>query len=229
MKFLIIGLGNYGKSLAVELTTLGHEVIGADNKATNVDNIKNSIAMAYTIDATDHLSLTALPLKSVDIVIVAIGENFGASVKIVAMLKQHGVKSIYARAIDDMHKAILEAFSITHILTPEYDSALRFVHSFDFGVKVDNFSVDSEHYVVKIEVPKKFVGYGINTLRLKDEFDISIIAVTRINQAKNFLSASTIEDKVEANVGDDYIMSEGDKLVCYGSYKAFQKLWKALL
>lgn len=229
MKFTIIGLGNYGQSLAIELTALGHEVIGADSKATTVDAIKNSIATAYTMDATDIVSLSALPLMSMDVVIVAIGENFGASVKIVALLKKIGVKTIFARAIDDIHKSILESFDISKILTPEHDSATQFVNTIDFGSKVENFSVDGNYHIVKFEIPAKFIGYNINSLKLKEEFDIITIAVTSVKKTKNFLGISVTEHKVENISEIDYKINTGDELVCYGTYKSFHKLWKALL
>ena len=110
MKYIIIGLGNYGRVLAEELSALGHEIIGADISESRVDSIKDKVATAFVIDATDEQALSVLPLNSVDIVIVAIGENFGASVRVVALLKQKKVAHIYARAIDMVHKAVLEAF-----------------------------------------------------------------------------------------------------------------------
>src|SRR5574344_890078 len=122
MKFIVIGLGNYGRVLAEELTVLNQEVIGADIHGNKVEAIKDKITTAFLLDATDEQSLSVLPLKSVDLVIVAIGENFGASVRVVAMLKKMGVKHIYARAIDQVHKAILEAFGIDRILSPEEDA-----------------------------------------------------------------------------------------------------------
>ena len=102
MKYIIIGLGNYGGVLADELSVLGHEVIGVDTNEHRVDVLKDKIATSFIIDATDEQSLSVLPLKDVDVVIVAIGENFGASVRVVALLKKKGVKHIYARAVDDV-------------------------------------------------------------------------------------------------------------------------------
>ena len=52
---------------------------------------------------TENASTTAVN------VVVAIGENFGASVRVVALLKQKKVPRIFARAIDAVHKAVLEA------------------------------------------------------------------------------------------------------------------------
>ena len=117
MKFLIIGLGIYGSNLALDLASLGHEVIGADNRQSNIEAIKDYISTVYHVDSTEESALSVLPLKNVDLVIVAIGENFGASVKTVALLKKMGVKHIYARAIDKLHESILEGFNIDRILT----------------------------------------------------------------------------------------------------------------
>ena len=72
--------------LAEELSALGHEVIGADVSVGRVDSLKEKIATAFVIDATDEQALSVLPLNSVDVVIVAIGENFGASIRVVALL-----------------------------------------------------------------------------------------------------------------------------------------------
>lgn len=59
-----------------------------------------------------------MPLNSVDVVIVAIGENFGASIRVVALLKQKKVQHIYARAIDAVHRSVLEALSWNAFLLP---------------------------------------------------------------------------------------------------------------
>ena len=92
MKYIIIGLGNYGGGLAEELMAIGHEVIGVDQNEGRVDNLKDKITTAFVLDATDELALETLPLREIDVVIVAIGENFGASVRVVALLKQKKVK-----------------------------------------------------------------------------------------------------------------------------------------
>jgi len=99
MKYIVIGLGNYGYVLAEELAAVGHEVIGVDINTQRVDSLKEKLAAAFVMDATDEQALAALPLRNVDAVIVAIGENFGASVRVTALLKQMKVEHIFARAM----------------------------------------------------------------------------------------------------------------------------------
>ena len=127
MKYIIIGLGNYGGVLAEELSVLGNEVIGVDRNPHHVELLKDKIATSFIMDVTDEEALSALPFKEVDVVIVAIGENFGASVRVVAMLKKLGAKRIMARAVDEVHKMILEAFDLDRILTPEKEAARSLV------------------------------------------------------------------------------------------------------
>ena len=225
MKYIIIGLGNYGSVLAEELSALGHEVIGVDTNERRVDVLKDKIATSFIIDATDEQSLSVLPLKDVDVVIVAIGENFGASIRVVALLKKNGVKHIYARAVDEVHKTVLEAFNLDSILTPEEEAARSLVQLLDLHVNVESFEIDEEHYVMKFKLPDSFVGYKVSDLSLEKEFNIKIIALIKGKQVVNSLGISVMEHAVENKFEEDYQLEEEDRLVCYGKYKDFMDFW----
>lgn len=227
MKYVIIGLGNYGGVLAEELSAIGHEVIGVDADEGRVDCIKDKITTAFVLDATDEMALEALPLKEIDIVIVAIGENFGASVRVVALLKQKQVKHIYARAVDAIHQAILEAFNVDKVLTPENDAARDFVQFLSLGIHAESFGIDQEFYVIKFKVPKKCIGYPLAEMNLEKDFHLQMIALKQAIEVRNKLGIKTVRKKV-ISITTDYILQQDDELVCYGRYQDFQALWKAL-
>ena len=115
MKYLIIGLGEFGKTLAQELTDKFNDVIGIDSNEHRVNSIKERISVTYIMDATEPLALVELPLKEIDCAIVAIGQSMDASLRTVAALKENGFTNIYARAIDDTHMSILKAMNIQKI------------------------------------------------------------------------------------------------------------------
>lgn len=228
MKYIIIGLGNFGRVLAEELSALGHEVIGADISMARVDSVKDKIATAFILDATDEQALSVLPLNTVDLVIVAIGENFGASIRVAALLKQKKVRHIYARAIDSVHKAVLQAFDLERILTPEEDAARTLVHLMEFGADMETFKVDKDYYVIKFSVPVKLVGYSVNELNLDKEFGLKLLALKRASILKNCIGVSFTEHDVANELPENDQIQSGDQLVCYGKYEAFRKFWKAL-
>jgi trk system potassium uptake protein TrkA len=126
MKYLIIGLGNFGKTLAEELTDKGHEVIGVDANEHRVDEVKERISVAYIMNATEPQVLKALPLDEMDCAIVAVGRDMEHSLRVVAALKELKVPRIYARAIDSVHMSILRGMNIQKIFMPECYAARLF-------------------------------------------------------------------------------------------------------
>ena len=225
MKYLIIGLGIYGSSLARDLTSMGHEVIGADILPLATNAIKDYISAVYILDSTNRESLDVLPLKNVDLVIVAIGENFGASVKTVALLKEKSVTHIYARAIDPLHQAILQCFGIDRILTPEQRAAADLTNEMILGAHIETMSIDEDTLVIKMDAPSYFYGERYEDLRL-ERYGVSLIAVTRPSLATNILN---LPIKVHKTIDiSDSIVQEGDIFTCIASRKNLSKMMQRL-
>lgn len=228
MKCIIIGLGTYGRVLVDELSALGHEVIAVDSDANRVERVKDLCDGAFQIEATDELALSVLPLKKVDIVIVAIGENLGASVRVVALLKKLGVQHIYARAIDNVHKNILQAFSIDKILIPEERAARSLVREIELGTRIHLFRVDDKYCVYKFQIPEQFVGMLPNNLRLYEEFQLKIIAIKKAKKVQNFIGIEYNDSEVVNITKENEPLEANDELVCYGKESDFRKLCKLL-
>lgn len=228
MKCIVIGLGIYGRVLVDELSELGHEVIAADIKSSHVERVKDNCSAAFQIDATDEVALSILPLKNVDVVIVAIGVNLGASIRVVALLKKMGVQHIYARAVDTVHRNILQAFDVEKILIPEEQAARSLVRQMDLGVIADLFRIDDEYCIFKFKVPYKFIGHAPNELNLNKEFHLKIISITRGGKAQNCLGIEYNHLMVPKVIEADLPLNENDELVCYGKESDFRKLCRML-
>lgn len=227
MRYIIIGLGIYGENLARDLTALGHEVIGADRVQSHVDTLKDSISAVYLIDSTEQSQLEVLPLLKVDLVVVAIGENFGASIKTVALLKQAGVKHIYARAIDSLHHAILESFGIDRIITPEQRAAFDLSHELQLGGAVQTLEVDADSLVASFDVPDFFLGISYPELgrRLSKDYGVTLVAVARPRERTNVLGlkrptlASLPIDSDPAPVAE-----HADRITIFGSRRRLRDI-----
>ena len=229
MKYIIIGLGNYGFKLAEDLSAIGCEVIGVDVNDSKVEAIKDKVATAFTIDATDEQALSVLPLSTVDIVIVTIGENFGASIRVVALLKKLKVQHIYARAIDKVHRSVLEAFNLDRILTPEKDAAQQLIQQLEFAkISAESFPLDNEYYVVKFGLPERFIGFSYNELTWDKDFGIKIIGVIRGKTVENCIGVNITESEVDNTVDGNDEIKKDDVLICYGRQTDFKRLWKKL-
>ncbi len=227
MRYLIIGLGIYGTNLAKDLTDLGHEVIGADIKASKVDSIKDYIATAYIIDSTEETAIGVLPLKNVDLVIVTIGENFGASIKTVALLRKTGVRKIYARAIDELHKAILEGLKVDRILNPEQRAASDLVNEMLLGHTVETLTIDNDTLVMKFIAPEYFHGMNYSSLTPQNMLGLTLIAVSRPHKETNILGIESASMRpLIHNNNDDETVMVGDQFTCIGTRKDYKSLFR---
>lgn len=226
MRYLIIGLGIYGENLARDLAQLGHEVIGADIHPANVENLKDTLSTVYQLDASEETALEALPLRNVDLVIVAIGENFGASIKTVALLKQAGVKHIYARAIDKLHEAILRSFEIDRILTPEQHAAQNLALELEMGTQMRTLSIDDEQCVLTFDAPGYFIGltYTEFAHSLKANYGITFIAAARPVEKRNILGLTRPALSALDPTGES--VKEGDAITIYGLKDKIRELIK---
>lgn len=209
MKYLIIGLGIYGSNLARDLAEQGSEVIGVDVKRQRVDDVKDAISTVYCIDSTDPQALSMLPLNNIDVVVVAIGENFGASIKTVALLKQYKVQHIFARAIDPLHQAILQSFEIDRILRPEQRAATELALEMMLGGQVLVMSVAGARIIAQMHVPEYFAGKSYNNIR--HDRDIEIVAAARPVEKKSIIGTRTTE-YVELDLSTDSVAA-GDRII----------------
>ncbi len=239
MRYLIIGLGIYGTNLAKDLTDLGHEVIGADINSHRVDAIKDYIATAYIIDSTEEAAISVLPLKNVDLVVVAIGENFGASIKTVAILKKMGVSKIFARAIDSLHRAILEGLHVQRILNPEQYAAFALSNEMQLGSSVEILHIDHDTSVMRFEAPSLFHSMPYSRIDTKALFGLRLIAASRPGSVTNLLGISAtrylsldISDSTAGSTSAGSTSAElvapGDVFTCIGSADAYRALYKHL-
>lgn len=229
MRYLVIGLGIYGTNLAKDLTDMGHEVIGADIKATNVDAVKDYISTAYILDATDETAISVLPLKNVDLVIVAIGENFGASIKTVALLRKLGVRHIYARAIDGLHRAILEGMKVDRILNPEKRAANDLVNEMELGTTVETLMVDKESYVMRFVAPEYFYSMRYAEMTSDAIFGLTLIAASRPTPATNVLGIASHDlTRIDTSATSQERVAQGDVLICLGTAKNYRALFRHL-
>ena len=222
MRYLIIGLGIYGTNLAKDLTDMGHEVIGADSSAPKVNAIKDYISTAYILDSTDEASLGVLPLKNVDLVIVAIGENFGASIKTVALLRKLGVRRLYARAIDELHRDILEGMRVERIITPEQRAAHDLVNELALGTKVESLRVDRDNFIIRFSTPDYFLSMTYSDLADPDKmFGLKLVAASRPEKSVNTLGIDATRLQTLDLSDTSLTVSPGDILTCLGTPKSY--------
>ena len=179
MKVVVIGLGNFGMSLAIHLSNTGNEVIAADHDLEKIELIKNKVAHAVAIDATNENAYNALPLNNADIAIIAIGQRNGAGIMSTAIVKKLTKAKIISRSASDLEDTILEAMGVDQIIHPEQEYAERFTKKINLKGSIDNFEIDDEYLVSEVEIVSELVGKSIQESNFRKNFNLNIITIVR--------------------------------------------------
>lgn len=217
MKYIVLGLGHFGRSLAIHLTELGHEVIGADKRIAIVEQLKDKITHTVCLDSTDKEAVTALPLRDSDAVIVAIGEDEGASLMTTALVKQLGVKRIIGRVVSDLQRTVMEAMDIDEYIMPEEEAAERLAMRLDNIDIVDSFKVSDRYSIIETKVPSKYVGMTLREANLTNKYKIIVLTTLKSTEKSQERMASGIAQS-------DTILDENDLLVLFGELSDIKKL-----
>jgi trk system potassium uptake protein TrkA len=223
MKILIVGLGNFGASLAQKLTTQGHEVIGIDNSMAKVDAYKEKISHTICMDATDEFTVSGLPLKETDLIIVAIGEDQGANVMTTALFKNLEVKRLISRAINPLHEKVLKAIGVDEIVHPEEETAERWSKKLCLTNVVDSFELNDEYSILEVKAKSKLIGKTIKEVDFRNRYNLLVLTIIKKVERKSLLGKTIIEDKVQGVANADLLIEDSDILVLYGSNADLEK------
>lgn len=223
MKYIVVGLGNFGLSLAEKLTKLGNEVIGVDNSMSKVEGVKEKISYAICLDATDEYTMSGLPWKDTDIVIIAIGEDTGANIMATAMVKKLHPNRIISRAITPIHETILEAMDVETIIHPEDESAERWAKKLSLKGMVDSFELSINYSIVEIAIPDKLVGKTIDEVGFRNNYNLVCVTIIKKIADKNLFGKVKRINKIQGVVTTDTILESADILVIYGENEDIKK------
>ncbi|HLS39072.1 MAG TPA: TrkA family potassium uptake protein [Sphingobacterium bovisgrunnientis] len=216
MKYIILGLGHFGRSLGIHLTELGHEVIGADLNIQIVEQLKDKITHTVCLDTTDREAVSSLPLKDCDAVIVAIGEDEGATLMTTALVKQLGVKRIIGRVVSDLQRTVMEAMQIDEYIMPEEEAAERLAMRLDNIDIVDSFKVSERYSIIETKVPRKYVGMTLQEANLTNKYKVIVLTTVKVTE-NSHKEASGIAKS-------DTVLQENDLLVLFGELSDIKKL-----
>ena len=116
---LLIGLGRFGKHIALHLNHLGHQVMAVDTSEERVEAVLPLVTNAQIGDSTNADFLESLGVRNYDVCIVAIGNNFQSSLETTSLLSELGARFVVSRAATDVQEKFLLRNGANEVVYPE--------------------------------------------------------------------------------------------------------------
>lgn len=174
---LLIGLGRFGRHIAMKLDELHHQVMAIDKEDSRVEAILPYVTNAQIGDATNEDFLSSLGVRNFDVCIVAIGDNFQNSLETTSLLKELGAKLVVSRAARDVHAKFLLRNGADEIVYPEKQLANWTAIRYSADHILDYIELDEEHAIFELSVPHDWIGKTVGQLDIRKKYNINIMAI----------------------------------------------------
>lgn len=207
---LLIGLGRFGRHIAMKLDELHHQVMAVDKEDSRVEAILPFETNALIGDATNKHFLSSLGIRNFDVCIVAIGDNFQNSLETTSLLKELGAKMVVSRASRDIHAKFLLRNGADEIVYPEKQLANWTAIRYSSDHILDYIELDEDHAIFELPVPHEWTGKTVGQLDIRKKYDINIMAV-KTNGILNL------------KVNSDTYLSTDSSMLVLGEIKYIQK------
>ena len=194
---LIIGIGRFGKYLALKFIELGNEVMIVDKSEDTMTDLIPLAANAQIGDCTNLEVLNSLGASNFDICFVCIGSNFQTSIEITSQLKDLGAKYVVAKADRELHEKFLLRNGADEVIFPEKESANKAAVRLSSQNIIDFIELSPEYYILETNPLEQWIGKTIAEIDVRDKYGINILAIKRDNQIHQLPSAKHVFRKDE--------------------------------
>jgi len=202
-QFAVLGLGHFGGSLVKEFYEMGVEVLAVDRDEEKVNYYSQFSTHAVVANTIDEKILKQIGIKNVDHVFVSLGEDIEASILTTLLLKELGVKQVWAKAINTYHQKVLDKIGADRVIHPERDMAKRIAHHIISEKIIDFIELSKEYSIVEIIASEKLHNKTLGELSVLSKFKCNIVGI----QA---------EEEMKISPTPSEIINKGDILIVIG-------------
>jgi trk system potassium uptake protein TrkA len=221
-KYAVIGMGQFGTSIARALARRGAEVLAIDISEDNIDQIKDEVAYSVCMDSTDLRALKAQNIEDMDAVVVAIGEDFEALLLTTVQLMQLQVRRLIARAAGVQQRRILEQLGVKEILSPE-DEVGKTVAEMLLHPNMKTFlPLPDDYEIVEINTPARVANKSLGELKLREKYNLNLITIKRKYDEEKNGRIMEVEHIIGVPKGDT-ILYETDIMILLGKVQDVDK------
>lgn len=210
---LLIGLGHFGKHIAIELNQLGHEIMAVDEDEEKVNDVLPYVTSAQIGDSTDSDFLESLGIRNFDVCIVTMSGNFQNSLETTSLLKELGAEFVVSAAKRDVQEKFLLRNGADKVVYPEKQMAKWTAIRYTSDHILDYIEVDDSYAIFEVQVPDNWIGKSIGKIDIRKKYNINILALKEYGNLNMAITPDTV-------------LSSSITLLVLGDYKSLQKCFK---
>ncbi len=207
---LLIGVGRFGRRIARKLSSMDAEVMAVDKQEERAQTVAAYAEKVLVGDASNAEFLKNLGVRNFDVCIVAIGDDFLASLEVTSLLKELGAKRVISRAARDTQEKFLLRNGADEVVYPEKQMANWLSLHVSSNNLFDYLELADGYGIYEFLVPDNWIGRSIGELNIRSRFRLNILAV---RSGTNMVIA----------VGTEFVFDHNQMIIALGSQDDIRK------
>lgn len=179
--FAVLGLGRFGRNVAITLEELGYNVLGVDKDENIAAEMADKLTKVVSFDVRDAHALREVGISDFDVVIIA-SKSLEASLMATMLCKEFKIKKIIVKAIDERHAKMAKQLGATELIFSERDTARRLARRLTSKNSSDLKEIDNDIGILSLKVPQKLIGKNLIETNLRREYNVNVIAIKSGNE-----------------------------------------------
>ena len=175
--YAVLGLGRFGKTIAVTLAEAGFQIMAVDRKEESVQEIAEYVTYAVRGDVTDPDMVRSLGLGNMDGVFIAIANNLEASVMATLLAKESGASYVVAKGDNELHATILKKMGADKVVIPEQEMGINVARNMVLGRFNDLIELSEDVSLIEMDMPFSWVGKNLIELDLRNKYNVNVVAI----------------------------------------------------
>ena len=167
--YAVIGLGQFGMTVALTLADAGCDVLAIDDREENVQDIAEKVSYAVKADVKEPGILQSVGVQNVDVAVIAVAENMEASIIAAMQVKELGVPFVMAKAMNALHGRILEKIGADKVIYPEQSMGVRVARNLLSSGFLDTFELSPEFSMAEFKIPDSWIGKTLRDLKIREK------------------------------------------------------------
>ncbi|MCM2578294.1 potassium channel family protein [Streptomyces meridianus] len=188
---VVIGMGRFGRALALELVDEHTEVLGIDEDAEVVQSLAGSLTHVVRADSTKEDALRQLAVHEFNRAVVGIGTDLEASILTASLLISFGIQDVWAKATSEAHGRILQQLGVHHVVYPEHDMGQRVAHLVR-GRMLDYIEFEDDFAMVKTVPPTDITGKRLADSAVRTRYGLTVVAIKRPGEGFTYATPDTV-------------------------------------
>ncbi|SHJ94625.1 potassium channel family protein [Hespellia stercorisuis] len=176
-QYVVFGLGNFGRSVALTLEQLGCDVVAVDSSLEKVQEIADLVSYAIRADVSDPDSLKMLGTRNLDGAVVALSDNLEASIMATIVSKEMGIPYILAKAKNELHETVLTKVGADIVVYPERDMGARVAKNLMSSAFTDWIELSTDYSLMEKQIPESWVGKSIVDLKIRERYHVNVVGL----------------------------------------------------